>query len=105
MGTNYYLRQNCCDKCGRYDETHIGKSSGGWRFALSARDIKSYGEWVKAILDAGTVWDEYGRLHTSQDLIKLIEEKKDEKSHPFFSKEDYPTWSDGPADLLNYEFC
>lgn len=36
MGTNYYLHQKLdCECCGRsFDPLHIGKSSGGWCFAL-----------------------------------------------------------------------
>lgn len=39
MGTNYYAhqKQDECPTCGRSDECepiHIGKSSGGWHFAL-----------------------------------------------------------------------
>jgi hypothetical protein len=34
MGTNYYLHEHTCAWCGRSDEIHIGKSSGGWCFAL-----------------------------------------------------------------------
>ncbi len=36
MGKNYYLeRGKPCSKCGRGEaELHIGKSSGGWYFAL-----------------------------------------------------------------------
>jgi len=30
MGTNYYVAENLCECCDRYDEAyHIGKSSGG----------------------------------------------------------------------------
>src|SRR5450631_1105933 len=35
MGTNYYLQLPGCDHCNRAgDRLHIGKSSGGWCFAL-----------------------------------------------------------------------
>lgn len=30
MGTNYYWRIKNCDKCGRYEDVHVGKSSAGW---------------------------------------------------------------------------
>ena len=64
MGTNYYLRENECPHCGRYDERHIGKSSGGWTFALHVypdEGINTLDDW-KAILDGsdGSIYDEYG---------------------------------------------
>jgi hypothetical protein len=35
MGTNYYVVENACECCNRYDETlHIGKSSCGWAFTF-----------------------------------------------------------------------
>lgn len=31
MGTNYYWRYDSCGSCERYNEIHVGKSSGTWR--------------------------------------------------------------------------
>jgi hypothetical protein len=31
MGTNFYYRTQNCTHCKRFDEIHVGKSSGTWR--------------------------------------------------------------------------
>ena len=42
MGTNYYTKINNCDKCGRYDKIHLGKSSAGWQFYFQYNGGKYY---------------------------------------------------------------
>jgi len=50
MGTNYYHRTNICEKCGRFDETHIGKSSWGWTFSFHGPNgVSSYANWLKTL--------------------------------------------------------
>ena len=65
MGTNYYHRTNICLHCIRYDENHIGKSSGGWTLYC---DEVSF-----------------------EDFVKLVESKKDEKNnHTEYCKTAHP---------------
>jgi hypothetical protein len=78
MGTNYYLRQNACDHCGRSDEKlHIGKSSGGWCFSLhvipemNIRNIDDWREhWVK-----GRIFDEYGTEVSAAEMESVITQR------------------------------
>lgn len=77
MGTNYYLRYNECQCCGRYDEVHIGKSSFGWRFAwhgyteapAGLHPIKSVADWRDAI-KKGTIYNEYGEKQDADTFIQ-----------------------------------
>jgi hypothetical protein len=74
MGTNYHLRYNDCDGCGRYDEAHIGKQSAGWSFLFRAYggphadespfgfDVRSRADWRRVLETVkGRVVDEYDR--------------------------------------------
>lgn len=76
MGTNFYLRQNCCTECKRYDELHIGKSSMGWAFALHVipeQDINSLEDWQRLWETEGNVIvDEYDRTITTEELMERI---------------------------------
>ena len=54
MGTNYYLRMNWCECCGRGDDIHIGKSSGGWCFSLHVDPFKN----INSLADWQTLWNE-----------------------------------------------
>jgi hypothetical protein len=77
MGTNYYLRENICEHCGRSDEpTHIGKSSAGWCFALHVypdQGIHDLPDWESrwATAPHAVIKDEYGR-ELSADEMRLI---------------------------------
>ncbi|GIM89701.1 hypothetical protein [Paractinoplanes toevensis] len=76
MGTNYYLREHPCGSCGRSDELHVGKSSGGWsfgfrgyrhdpdddRYSPTGYPVLSRDDWRKVFTDKpGRLVDEYGR--------------------------------------------
>ena len=41
MGTNFYVRLNYCEHCGRYETLHIGKRSCGWKFDFAYDNFKS----------------------------------------------------------------
>ena len=46
MGTNYYVAENTCECCNRYDETyHIGKSSFGWTFCFQGYEEYNLISW------------------------------------------------------------
>lgn len=100
MGTNYYHRINICETCGRYDEHHIGKSSGGWTFSFHGqRDddpdgllggkVVSIGDWRQR-LKFGPIFDEYGRHVDTEDFWELVEKKKDGKNHTEYCRKEHP---------------
>ena len=66
MGTNYYWHPNPpCKECGRaFEPHHIGKSSGGWCFALHVipGEINSLEQWqVLWNKPTSEIKDEYGQ--------------------------------------------
>lgn len=90
MGTNYYHRTNICPHCDRYDENHIGKSSGGWTFGFHGEREKepefnslggvvvSFEDWKTRFKD-GKIFDEYGDEISVEKFINLVETKRDAK--------------------------
>lgn len=86
MGTNYYAHLEYCDKCGRADIHHIGKSSAGWTFSFHAIDnfltltISSWKDWQSILGEPTTkIFDEYGDSITFEAFRELVEKKKGEK--------------------------
>lgn len=81
MGTNYYLYENCCPKCGRGDSIHIGKDSWGWCFALHV-EIHDYSVppipsdlegWIARFDFPGTtIKDEYGYIISRDKMLAII---------------------------------
>lgn len=96
MGTNYYFRTGkICSECGHSsgEELHIGKSSGGWCFALRVypeRNINNLSDWINYIDsnlssdDPGTIVDEYGHKYNLSDLLLKIMNRRN--SVPFDEK-------------------
>lgn len=81
MGTNYYLHQDCCDKCGRSaDKVHIGKSSAGWCFSLRIDPddgINSLADWEARWSQPNTrVVNEYGDVVPLDALRRTITERE-----------------------------
>ena len=74
MGANYYWLKDACEKCGRGEEVHIGKSSGGWCFGLRVypeRDINTLNDWEHK-LSGETITNEYGdKLNLAELLLVL----------------------------------
>ena len=79
MGTNYYLRENLCEHCGRYETLHIGRSSAGWTFGFrgypEGEGPRSAKEW-RETMKKGTIVDEYDREVTQDWFWMLVEGKK-----------------------------
>ena len=78
MGTNYYLTTKPCECCGHNEETHIGKSSAGWAFALHVTDkIKSLEDW-KILFDkfGSVITNEYGETITPTEMINRITKRQ-----------------------------
>lgn len=76
MGTNYYLRYNYCPNCGRYEEKHLGKSSGGWRFLFQINEEVHNFEEFKTFITKGEIYDSYEKPCTAEELLKLIDDKQ-----------------------------
>ena len=79
MGTNYYARVNACKECGHSnDEVHIGKSSGGWNFALHVTPaLKTLGDWKEYLAHPEvTIQNEYGDEVTLEKLLQVITDRE-----------------------------
>ncbi len=114
MGTNYYLHADTCNACGRSDAPrHIGKSSGGWCFALHVYPedgIHDLSDWLK-LIDAphATIYDEYGGPVTPEQMRDAITKREGvRRSKPF----GYESWKQlheqnysepGPKELLRHK--
>lgn len=74
MGTNYYVRLNPCECCGRYNEYHIGKSSMGWCFSLHIEPnegIKNLKDVCK-LMEQGHIYNEYGDHISQATMYEII---------------------------------
>lgn len=80
MGTNFYVRLNYCEHCGRYEPLHIGKRSCGWKFDFAWNNFKSINE-VREKLKNQTIIDEYDRTYTYEEFMKIVEELQSGKTH------------------------
>lgn len=93
MGTNYYWREKACGSCGRYNEFHVGKSSGTWRaypHELMDLDHPDWGyqpespfgfpvlsleDWRRVFkTHPGELWNEYREL--IPDPLAWLEQQK-----------------------------
>jgi len=78
MGTNYFTKENECKHCGRYEEIHLGKSSGGWQFSFQYnggqyyKNVPEMKKWLKNKI----IKDEYGSEHSVEDFWKMVEAKQ-----------------------------
>lgn len=105
MGTNYYIRENNCESCGRFNEEHIGKSSAWWDFTIRHHRDKynSFSEFKEYIKDK-KIFDEYSEEMNHKVFLKFLAIKK--KDYPFaHNKAEDTNWSyiDGYY-FLNAEF-
>lgn len=96
MGTNYYLYQKPdCKCCGRpFEPLHIGKSSGGWRFALHVmpeNGINTLDDWRILWSTPGAfIRDEYGEKVSIADMERLITKRE---------------WRGGPVKRHDDQYC
>ena len=105
MGTNYYHRTHICEHCDRFDEHHIGKSSGGWTFGFHGereedselnslgRVVASFDDWKLLFLEEGSkIIDEYGEEISVAEFIQMVEKKKSETlNHTEYCKVAHPS--------------
>lgn len=79
MGTNYYVVDNVCECCDRYDEKyHIGKSSWGWAFSFQGYKhdgLTSWQKWKEYLKDQIIV-DEYKDRIPYEQFVNMIETDK-----------------------------
>lgn len=79
MGTNFYVRENHCKCCNRYDTNyHIGKASRGWAFSFRGYPedaLNSWADWKTFLVDKVIV-DEYGDTMDYHEFCTMIETVK-----------------------------
>lgn len=94
MGTNYYVQlpacPNACEHCGKRDWVHLGKSSVGWSFSFRAyREpeagsgipvVNDFESW-KALASMGPIEAEYRMESSLEELLEMIESKKNGRNH------------------------
>lgn len=98
MGTNYYLyeRGDLLErvKDGSEKERHIGKSSGGWCFALRvypAENINSLTDWYRRFKrNKSIIKDEYGYEISIDEMLRIITERS-RPPRVFYPTERCPT--------------
>ena len=82
MGTNYYYKADrslLLDHCEPDEDglIHVGKSSGGWCFALHVypeANIRNLDDW-RPLLASGNVTDEYGNYTCPDTILRIITER------------------------------
>lgn len=76
MGTNYYVAENLCECCDRYDRAyHIGKSSYGWSFSFHGyrpERLVSWQAWKQFLKDK-IIKDEYGDTVPYDKFVEMVE--------------------------------
>ncbi len=94
MGTNYYeVLEESCPTCGRGGaERHIGKSSGGWCFALHVYPEEGINDWPDWQARLRHIRDEYGDDISPEDLVAIVTNRKwlrDKPNPPAWYRENH----------------
>jgi len=128
MGTSYFLKtEDDCKHCGRGPEPlHIGKSSGGWCFALATHpgdSINDLEDWIRLWSQPGAcIVDDYENRISPKEMESIIRDRSSDQPfdsdgrQTFFSifyksEEDFHEKNKsqrGPNNLLRYkvgDFC
>ena len=83
MGTNYYIEKKEPIEKTLFQmplRLHIGKSSGGWTFALNTSVIPTLDEWIKLFKDETLIiTDEYGRFIADSEMVDIITKRSWDK--------------------------
>jgi hypothetical protein len=106
MSTDYYYHSEVfCKHCGRGDDpTFIGRSSGGWCFALQTypdRGITTLEEW-EAMFPEGLILDDEGDAIAPERMSSIIRNRswvgrpRPEVDHEFYNTEP------GPNNLIRW---
>lgn len=130
MGTNYYWREHPCGSCGRTDELHVGKSSGGWSFGFQAYrhdpddgivspagiPVVSRADWRRVFTEKpGRLFDEYNREipdplgWLDEQEVPTPEQQRSERSWErmgsYWDPNDKDVWRDSEGfRFMAYEF-
>lgn len=77
MSTNFYFIEE------NGERLHIGKRSGGWKFLFAGhKETGSFVEWLLYLNShRGLIQDEYGKLHTLEDFLHVVEDLHNNRSH------------------------
>ena len=82
MSTNYYHREQPCEKCGRGEETHIGKSAIGWAFSFRAYPgLRTWTDWRRRLAAGGRIFDEYDREVDFGAFVRRVENSRGSQQH------------------------
>jgi len=98
MGTNYYWTSkpcaNPCEHCEGGERLHIGKSSGGWCFALHVipeQGINSLSDWEERFWQPGSQITGGGSTLSAEEMVRTITDRSwIRKTVPF----GYTDWDD-----------
>lgn len=97
MGTNYYVRLDCCKECGRaQEELHIGKLSVGWPFhvhVIPEQSLNCWEDWLAFFKATGAkIYNEYDERVTIFGLNELVERQRKhaDREHVLEAQEKYP---------------
>ena len=110
MGTNYEVATKACPTCGHYEILHIGKSSGGWCFALHVFPGQSHlpqnlEDWKRLWEQEGNViTNEYGEQLTPRQMEGIVLREKWVGAETFRRRDDCVAHGDGLYDLIEGEF-
>lgn len=114
MGTNYYVRHPACGHCRRREpDRHVGKSSGGWAFALRVYEgLESLEDWEEEWRKEGNeIVNESGESLTADEMRAVIlrDRRGDVFGHVRHTRDyDDPYYKVRPGgptyDLCDYEF-
>ncbi len=105
MGTNFYAIKE-----GSQNKIHIGKSSGGWRFALSARTdrepiLLSLADWKEYLSSTYVkIEDDDGCLRTFEEMIDIIENRKAFNGKELRKNVGAISHGEGTWDMIDGEF-
>ncbi len=98
MSTNYYTVKRC-DHCHYEERLHIGKSAGGWCFALATHpyaSINSLDDWRRKFSESGIVIvDEYEQPITIAEMLATITDRSGQHKNYGFTAYSEP----GPSGL------
>ena len=126
MGTNYYLmlrRRQHCPSCGaqvasELDRLHVGKSSGGWAFALRQDPDLGLWDWsdyrrLFETFPPGDAWfeDEYSEVFNADQVQAVV--FREDRAAPENGEWRRMTHAEGavgrhssrPVDYVQGEFC
>lgn len=113
MGTNYYVRVDLCDACGRSEELHVSKNLTmfqarmRWEDGDEKIDLASWAEWRRFIRQHDlVVYDEYGGAIQPEAFIEMVEDTDKARRRRQFDwfVENQPTRASHAGPVLGMEW-